>query len=79
MLAAISGVVTSGIGYVIWYAALPGLSGARAALVQLAVPLLAAGAGIAFLGESLTPRLLVAALLILGGIALAVLAKRQEA
>ena len=79
ILAAVSGIVTSGIGYVIWYAALPGLSGARAALVQLAVPMLAAGAGNAFLGESLTPRLLVAASLILGGIALAVSARRREA
>jgi len=75
LLAAISGVVTSGVGYVIWYAALPGLSGARAALVQLAVPLIAAGAGVAFLGESLTPRLLMATALILGGIALAILSK----
>jgi len=78
MLAAISGVVTSGAGYVIWYAALPGLSGARAALVQLAVPLITAGAGVALLGESVTPRLLVAAALILGGIALAVLARRTR-
>lgn len=78
LLATISGVVTSGVGYVIWYAALPGLSGARAALVQLAVPLLAASGGVALLGESLTPRLLVAAALILGGIALAVLAKRPR-
>lgn len=75
MLAGVSGVVTSGVGYVIWYAALPGLSGARAALVQLAVPLITAGAGVALLGESLTPRLLLAAALILGGIALSILTK----
>jgi drug/metabolite transporter (DMT)-like permease len=78
LLAAISGVVTSGVGYVIWYAALPGLSGARAALVQLAVPLIAAAAGVALLGESLTPRLLVAAALILGGIALAISSRSRK-
>jgi len=71
-------VITSGIGYVIWYAALPGLTASRAALVQLAVPLIAALAGIALLGESLTPRLLWAAVLILGGIALAILARTRK-
>ena len=76
ILATGSGVITSGLGYVIWYAALPGLTAARAALVQLAVPLLAAAAGVALLHEALTPRLLWAALFILGGIALAVLARR---
>lgn len=77
ILAACSGVITSGIGYVIWYAALPRLTAARAALVQLAVPLIAALAGIALLGESLTPRLLWAGVLILGGIALAVAARKR--
>jgi drug/metabolite transporter (DMT)-like permease len=78
ILAACSGVITSGIGYVIWYAALPGLTAARAALVQLAVPLIAAAAGIAFLGESLTPRLVWAGVFILGGICLAVLARQKS-
>jgi drug/metabolite transporter (DMT)-like permease len=78
LLGTCSGVLTSGVGYVIWYAALPGLSGARAALVQLAVPPIAALAGVVLLGETLTPRLLVAAALILGGIALATLAKRPR-
>jgi len=73
LLAALSGGVTSGLGYVAWYAALPGLSPAHAAIVQLAAPPLASILGIAFLGEILTERLLLAAPLILGGIALAVL------
>jgi len=77
ILAVCSGVITSGIGYVIWYAALPGLTAARAALVQLAVPLITAVAGIALLGESVTPRLLLASALILGGIALAALARSR--
>ena len=72
LLATISGAITSAIGYVIWYAALPGLSPARAALVQTAVPLLSALAGIVFLGETATSRLLLAAAIIVGGILLTI-------
>lgn len=68
--AVLSGGLTSGIGYAIWYAALPGLAAVQAASVQLSVPLLTALAGSLLLGESLTARLLAAALAILGGIAL---------
>ncbi len=71
--AAASGAIASGLGYAIWYAALPALSRTRAALVQLAVPAIAALGGIVFIGESLTARLVVATLAILGGIALALL------
>lgn len=73
VLATLSGAVTSGLGYVAWYAALPSLSPARAAIVQLAVPPLASFLGILILGESLTLRLVLAAPMILGGIAIAVL------
>lgn len=73
LLATLSGAVTSGLGYVAWYAALPSLSPARAAIVQLLVPPLASFFGILFLGESLTQRLALAAPLILGGITIAVL------
>ena len=66
--AVLSGAVTSGLGYVVWYAALGRLATVRAATVQLAVPVLAALGGVAFLSEHVTLRLLVAALLILGGI-----------
>jgi drug/metabolite transporter (DMT)-like permease len=69
-LAVASGAVTSGLGYVVWYAALPGLSSLRAATVQLSVPVIAAFAGVLFLGEGITPRLALASLAILGGIAL---------
>jgi drug/metabolite transporter (DMT)-like permease len=74
LLAVISGAVTSGLGYAAWYAALPGLTTLRAAVLQLAVPVLAAVGGIALLGEAMTLRLAGAGLLVLGGIALAVLA-----
>lgn len=75
LLAIASGAVASGCGYVIWYAALRGLSGTRAAVVQLAVPVIAAAAGVAVLGEHLTVRLVIASAATLGGVAL-VLAQR---
>jgi drug/metabolite transporter (DMT)-like permease len=71
LLAVLSGAITSGLGYVIWYAALGGLTATRAATAQLAVPLLAAVAGVLFLGEPVTMRLVAAAALILGGVTLA--------
>jgi drug/metabolite transporter (DMT)-like permease len=71
-LAILSGAVASGLGYVIWYAALNGLTTTRAAMVQLSVPVLAAIGGVLFLSERLTFRLLVASVLILGGCALAI-------
>jgi len=74
-LAIASGVIASGAGYAIWYAALRGLTATRAAAVQLTVPVLAAAGGVAFLGERVTPRLLAASAAILGGVALAVAAR----
>lgn len=70
-LAAFSGAATSGIGYAVWYGALRGLAPTRAAVVQLAVPVLAALGGVLLLGERVTPRLVVAGTLVLGGIAFA--------
>jgi drug/metabolite transporter (DMT)-like permease len=77
LLAIASGAITSGLGYVIWYAALPRLSALRAATVQLSVPPLAALGGVWLLSETLTPRLLLSSAAILGGIAL-VLASRSR-
>ena len=71
LLAVISGAVTSGLGYVAWYAALPGLGAMRAATAQLAVPAMAAIGGVVLLGEPPTLRLAGAAALVLGGVALA--------
>lgn len=67
-LAVASGAVTSGIGYVIWYAALRGLSAMAASIVQLATPAIAAAGGVALLGEPVSLRLAAASALILGGI-----------
>lgn len=76
LLALASGIAASGFGYVIWYAALKNLSAARAATVQLAAPVLAAFGGVLLLDEVLTLRLSGTAVLILGGIGLAVVARR---
>ena len=72
-----SGALASGIGYAIWYTALPALKATSAATVQLSVPVIAALGGIAFLGESATLRLVLASAAILGGIALVILEKRN--
>lgn len=77
-LAVASGALSSGIGYVIWYAALRGLTAMRAATVQLSVPPIAAIGGALMLAEPLTPRLMLASAAILGGIAV-VLATRARA
>jgi drug/metabolite transporter (DMT)-like permease len=78
-LALASGAVASGLGYAVWYAALRGLTATRAAIVQLSVPPLAGAGAVVFLGESFSLRLLVASVLVLGGIALAVTAHRRQA
>ena len=70
--AALSGGVTSGLGYALWYAVLPNLQAASAATVQLSVPILAAFGGALLVAEPITVRLAVAACVTLGGIALVV-------
>lgn len=75
--ALVSGALASGVGYVIWYSALPYLKAATAATVQLSVPVIAALGGVLFLGEQLTMRLVLCAIAILGGIALVVLVGKR--
>ena len=75
--AVISGAITSGVGYVIWYAALPGLKATSAATVQLSVPVLAAAGGILLLHEPITLRYFIASVAVLGGIFLVVIEKRR--
>ncbi len=72
----ISGAITSGLGYAIWYAALKGLTTTQAACLQLFVPIIAALGGILFLSENITSRLIGAGLLIIGGVVLALIGKR---
>ncbi len=73
VLAVTSGVLASGIGYVIWYAALRGLAATSAATVQLSVPVIAAIGGVMLLSEDVTLRLLVASAATLGGVAIVLL------
>ena len=75
-LAILSGAVTSGIGYTIWYLALRGLTAVQASVVQLLVPVIAAVGGVIFLSELINQRLVIAAIMILGGIGLVVLVKK---
>jgi drug/metabolite transporter (DMT)-like permease len=77
LLAAASGAIASGLDYVIWYAALKGLSSTRAATVQLSVPVLSAVGGLLLIDEKLTLRLLVGGAATLCGIAI-VLAQRDR-
>lgn len=77
--ALLSGALTSGVGYAIWYSALRGLQSFQAACVQLSVPIIAALAGSLLLDESLTLRLLISAAAVLGGIALVLSAKQRLA
>lgn len=73
--AVLSGAVTSGLGYVLWYAVLPMLRATSAATVQLCVPAIAALGGAMLLAEPVTARLLVASVAVLGGIALTIYRK----
>lgn len=72
-----SGALASGVGYIIWYTALRGLKATSAASVQLSVPVIAAVGAIVLLDEAVTPRLLVASIVILGGIGLVIFERRK--
>ena len=77
-LAAVSGAVTSGLGYALWYAVLPKLERTVAALLQLTVPVIAVAGGAVLIGEEITFRLVLASLVILGGVAIGLIGPRQR-
>ncbi|MEM6387632.1 MAG: DMT family transporter [Pseudomonadota bacterium] len=77
LLAVLSGAVTSGLGYALWYSILPRLDASIAALAQLTVPVIAVAGGVILLSEPVTLRLLLASAVILGGVALGVLGQRR--
>ena len=79
VIAVISGAITSGVGYVFWYAALKYHSSTRAAVLQLAVPVIAAVIAIIWLGESMSATLVIASAMILGGIGLTIVGKKTLA
>jgi drug/metabolite transporter (DMT)-like permease len=76
-LAACSGALTSGLGYAVWYRALRRHSALSAAVVQLSVPVIAAALGVVVIGEHPSQRLAIATLMILGGIAIALLGRAR--
>jgi drug/metabolite transporter (DMT)-like permease len=76
LLAVLSGSVASGIGYTVWYAALKYHTPTRAAVLQLAVPVIAAAGGVIFMSETADSRLVIAAALILGGIGLTIAGRK---
>jgi len=78
-LALVSGAVTSGIGYAVWYRALPRLSVTQAAVAQVCTPLIASAGAVVLLGERLSPRLALCGAAILVGVALVVRAPRRAA
>jgi drug/metabolite transporter (DMT)-like permease len=78
MLAVVSGAITSGLGYAIWYRALPRITVTQAAVAQLSVPVLAALGAVALLGEALSPRLLLSGLMVLGGVGLVLGARARR-
>ncbi len=76
--AAVSGGLASGVGYALWYAALPGLKATNAAIMQLSVPVIAAVGGVMFLGEAITLRLLLSSAGILVGIGLVIMSRKEK-
>jgi drug/metabolite transporter (DMT)-like permease len=77
-LAILSGAIASGVGYAIWYSALPYLTPMRAANVQLSVPVIAALGGVVAMNEAITLRLVIASALTLGGIAIVITARQSR-
>ena len=75
--AVVSGALATGLGYAVWYQALPMLKATHAATVQLSVPVIAALGGVLLIGESLTGPLVLASVAILGGIALVIMQKKS--
>ena len=72
LLAVLSGSIASGLGYALWYTALPGMTAIQAAVVQVTVPPLASLGGVVLLSEPITFRIVVASIMILGGVVIAV-------
>ena len=77
-LALVSGAVTSGLGYAVWYRALPRLSVTQAAVAQLTVPIIAATAAVGLLGERPSARLAISGAAVLGGVGLVLLARARR-
>ena len=78
-IAVVCGALTSGLGYALWYRVLPDLQQNVAPVVQLSVPVIAIFAGAVLLGEEVTAPVVLAAVLVIAGIALAVTRRSPQA
>jgi drug/metabolite transporter (DMT)-like permease len=78
LLALLSGTITSGLGYVLWYRVLKSITTTQASVAQLLTPALAAFGGVLFLSEQLSARLIIASALIVGGVAVIMLKRRPK-
>ena len=78
LLAVISGALASGLGYVLWYMTLQRITATEASVTQLAVPAVTALGGVLFLNEVLTARLLVATIIVIGGIAVTIVGRKDS-
>ncbi len=78
VMAVASGAISSAMGYALWYEVLKNLKSTQAAIVQLSVPVIAGIGGLLLLNEPITQRFVIASVLILGGIAIAILAKNKR-
>ena len=76
LYALLSGVIASALGYTLWFKALPSLTATEAGVLQLSVPIITAIAGAILLSEAITLPLVISSALVLGGIALVIIAKR---
>ncbi len=77
LLAVMSGTVTSGLGYAIWYSALSGLTVKHAAIIQLSVPVIAAIGGVIFSNETINIELITSSFLVLGGVLTVIMGKQS--
>lgn len=78
LLAIVSGAITSGLGYAVWYAALNGLTITQAAILQLTVPIIAAFGGVLFSNEVISRQLIISSSLVLGGVLIVTLANKKS-
>ena len=76
-LAILSGAVTSGLGYALWYRVLPQLAPSVAAVAQLTVPVIAMAGGLVFLAEPISLAFVLPAIVVLGGVAVSVIPRQK--
>lgn len=78
LLAVVSGAVTSGVGYAIWYQVVKQLNGTLASVSQLLVPVIATAMGISFLGEGVDNHFIIATVMVLGGVMIVLVKPRRK-